>query len=200
MTDEEKIKYAKNLLSSLKGNEQVNICIGNQQNNLYSCGGNVYYDKPDKENAAPSETAQESAEKSSATCSSKKASSVGRKQEGLFQFQENGKNEEMTERKAKEFIDFLKIHHWSSKKLDTKKDSCINQAFLAFFDRWQKEGLIVKSFSNGRAVFRFLNEDCGISTDVTKETFANAMRLWLQDNMANEEMILRVDDFYEQST
>ncbi len=48
MTEEEKLKIAQVVLEALKGHEQVNVCVGNQQNNLYSCNGNIYF-SPDGE-------------------------------------------------------------------------------------------------------------------------------------------------------
>lgn len=63
MTDEEKIKWAKSLWSSLGGNGQVNICIGNQQNNLYSCNGDISFDNRGNENSGSS-VANESMETS----------------------------------------------------------------------------------------------------------------------------------------
>ncbi len=43
MTEEEKLKIAQVVMEALKGHEQVNVCVGNQQNNLYSCNGNIYF-------------------------------------------------------------------------------------------------------------------------------------------------------------
>ena len=159
-------------------------------------GNGIYVEKI--ENHYQTATPKAEQEEASKNKSTKPPFSSGRKQEELFiDAQENNKDEKLTKTKAEEFVRFLKEHHWASLKLDAKKESHINQAILAFYKKWQSEGLIAKCFYNARAIFRFLNEDCGISNDVTIETFANAMRKWLQDIPKNEVMENLVDVFYE---
>ena len=189
----------------IKNIDMVKKLLGGGNINIeqFVNGNGIYVEKIEnhyQSGSSPKDEAATEEEKPEDNPSPKPASSSGRRKEALFVNQrENGKDEELTRDKAYEFKAFLTQHHWASRKLDSKRESPINRAFLAFYKRWQREELISRGVANTRAVFRFLNDDCGIRNEVTIETFSNVMRKWLADGIPeDEEMDRLIADFYRE--
>lgn len=79
------------------------------------------------------------------------------------------------------FMRFLSDHNMGNSKLDTYKNSRLNLVVVCFLKIWHEKDLVSKSPSGG-AIFRFLTEDCNLSTLVTKDSYANKIKKWIDDN------------------
>ena len=63
--------------------------------------------------------------------------------------------------------------------MEVQNDHYIARAFIAFYRRWRKEGSVTNVI-NGRACFRFLNEDCGLACGTTEKAYADWIKLRME--------------------
>ena len=90
-----------------------------------------------------------------------------------FLFPQNGnesvKNGRLTQCEKRRFLHYL-----------STRDDAINKAVVCFVRIW-KEQELTASKPSGRAIFRFLTQDCGLKTEITIESYANKMNEWLKE-------------------
>lgn len=111
---------------------------------------------------------------SPASLTSKKGRNVGRKKEHLFSLRNGEKNEDLTSEKVNAFKAELAQQELLDEPINCSKKSPFNIAFTACYKAWEKEKL-VPTIPNGRAIYRFLAEDCGFTLPDVK-TYAEFIR------------------------
>lgn len=112
----------------------------------------------------------------------KENTKVGARKQLLFiQKGTNVENTKIKEAEKTRLVSYLKEHKLYSRNLSTVKSDELNMVIVTFLKIWMDEKLISPSPSAG-AVFRFLKEDCGLSTCVTEKSYTNKMNLWLKTN------------------
>ena len=112
-----------------------------------------------------------------------------------FLFPQNGnesvKNGRLTQCEKRRFLHYLSKHSLDGRMLVSTRDDTINKAVVCFVRIW-KEQELTASKPSGRAIFRFLTQDCGLKTEITIESYANKMNEWLkgkqQDVLTMEEV------------
>lgn len=112
-----------------------------------------------------------------------------------FLFPQNGnesvKNGRLTQCEKRRFLHYLSKHSLGGRMLVSTRDDAINKAVVCFVRIW-KEQELTASKPSGRAIFRFLTQDCGLKTEITIESYANKMNEWLkgkqQDVLTMEEV------------
>lgn len=112
-----------------------------------------------------------------------------------FLFPQNGnesvKNGRLTQCEKRRFLHYLSKHSLDGRMLVSTRDDAINKAVVCFVRIW-KEQELTASKPSGRAIFRFLTQDCGLKTQITIESYANKMNEWLkgkqQDVLTMEEV------------
>lgn len=112
-----------------------------------------------------------------------------------FLFPQNGnesvKNGCLTQCEKRRFLHYLSKHSLDGRMLVSTRDDAINKAVVCFVRIW-KEQELTASKPSGRAIFRFLTQDCGLKTEITIESYANKMNEWLkgkqQDVLTMEEV------------
>lgn len=112
-----------------------------------------------------------------------------------FLFPQNGnesvKNGRLTLCEKRRFLHYLSKHSLGGRMLVSTRDDAINKAVVCFVRIW-KEQELTASKPSGRAIFRFLTQDCGLKTEITIESYANKMNEWLkgkqQDVLTMEEV------------
>lgn len=112
-----------------------------------------------------------------------------------FLFPQNGnesvKNGHLTQCEKRRFLHYLSKHSLDGRMLVSTRDDAINKAVVCFVRIW-KEQELTASKPSGRAIFRFLTQDCGLKTEITIESYANKMNEWLkgklQDVLTMEEV------------
>lgn len=78
-------------------------------------------------------------------------------------------------REKQRLCDYLSLHRQKNRQLVCTKDETLNKTVVCFLKVWQEMGTISESPSGG-AVFRFLTDDCGLSTSVTERSYANEIK------------------------
>ncbi len=111
---------------------------------------------------------------SPASLTSKRGRNVGRKKEHLFSLRNGEKNEDLTSEKVNAFKAELAQQELLDEPINCSKKSPFNIAFTACYKAWEKEKL-VPTIPNGRAIYRFLAEDCGFTLPDVK-TYAEFIR------------------------
>lgn len=100
-----------------------------------------------------------------------------------FLFPQNGnesvKNGRLTQCEKRRFLHYLSKHSLDGRMLVSTRDDAINKAVVCFVRIW-KEQELTASKPSGRAIFRFLTQDCGLKTEITIESYANKMNEWLK--------------------
>lgn len=100
-----------------------------------------------------------------------------------FLFPQNGnesvKNGRLTQYEKRRFLHYLSKHSLDGRMLVSTRDDAINKAVVCFVRIW-KEQELTASKPSGRAIFRFLTQDCGLKTEITIESYANKMNEWLK--------------------
>lgn len=100
-----------------------------------------------------------------------------------FLFPQNGnesvKNGRLTQCEKRRFLHYLSKHSLDGRMLVSTRDDAINKAVVCFVRIW-KEQELTASKPSGRAIFRFLTQDCGLKTQITIESYANKMNEWLK--------------------
>lgn len=112
-----------------------------------------------------------------------------------FLFPQNGnesvKNGRLTQCEKRRFLHYLSKHSLDGRMLVSTRDDAINKAVVCFVRIWKNQELTA-SKPSGRAIFRFLTQDCGLKTEITIESYANKMNEWLkgkqQDVLTMEEV------------
>lgn len=105
-------------------------------------------------------------------------------------------DEDLQQRRASQFVDFLKKHKRFSGKLNCKKDDYINRAFVAFWRKWEwKDGK--EPQPNGSACFRFLTGYCELDgDDVSMKGYGDFIIKKIRDKEYDlKGADLEVDDF-----
>lgn len=101
-----------------------------------------------------------------------------------FLFPQNGnesvKNGRLTQCEKRRFLHYLSKHSLDGRMLVSTRDDAINKAVVCFVRIW-KEQELTASKPAGRAIFRFLTQDCGLKTEITIESYANKMNEWLKE-------------------
>lgn len=92
---------------------------------------------------------------------------------------ESVENEAVRKREKARFLEYLKQHKMGKRKIFCDQSDLLNQVTVCFVIRWKEMGLTAPNPS-GRAVFRFLREECGLQTEVTIKAYANKMNIWLK--------------------
>lgn len=100
-----------------------------------------------------------------------------------FLFPQNGnesvKNGRLTQCEKRRFLHYLSKHSLDGRMLVSTRDDAINKAVVCFVRIWKDQELTA-SKPSGRAIFRFLTQDCGLKTQITIESYANKMNEWLK--------------------
>lgn len=100
-----------------------------------------------------------------------------------FLFPQNGnesvKNGRLTQCEKRRFLHYLSKHSLDGRMLVSTRDDAINKAVVCFVRIWKDQELTA-SKPSGRAIFRFLTQDCGLKTEITIESYANKMNEWLK--------------------
>lgn len=103
-----------------------------------------------------------------------------------FLFPQNGnesvKNGRLTQCEKRRFLHYLSKHSLDGRMLVSTRDDAINKAVVCFVRIW-KEQELTASKPSGRAIFRFLTQDCGLKTEITIESYANKMNEWLKGKL-----------------
>lgn len=101
-----------------------------------------------------------------------------------FLFPQNGnesvKNGHLTQCEKRRFLHYLSKHSLDGRMLVSTRDDTINKAVVCFVRIWKDQELTA-SKPSGRAIFRFLTQDCGLKTEITIESYANKMNEWLKE-------------------
>ena len=101
-----------------------------------------------------------------------------------FLFPQNGnesvKNGCLTQCEKRRFLHYLSKHSLDGRMLVSTRDDAINKAVVCFVRIWKDQELTA-SKPSGRAIFRFLTQDCGLKTQITIESYANKMNEWLKE-------------------
>lgn len=101
-----------------------------------------------------------------------------------FLFPQNGnesvKNGRLTQCEKRRFLHYLSKHSLDGRMLVSTRDDAINKAVVCFVRIWKDQELTA-SKPSGRAIFRFLTQDCGLKTQITIESYANKMNEWLKE-------------------
>ncbi len=103
------------------------------------------------------------------TCAGAPAKKGGAKPKRLFA------NEEDMHRECKRFLDYLSRHNMRTRQLASDKGNVLNDIVTCFLKVWGDRNLLVDNYS-GAAVFRFLKEDCGMTSSVTEKTYRNMIK------------------------
>lgn len=93
---------------------------------------------------------------------------------------ESIENEAVKNSEKARFLEYLKQHKMGKRKIFCNQSDLLNQVTVCFVIRWKEMGLTAPNPS-GRAVFRFLREECGLQTEVTIKAYANKMNIWLKE-------------------
>jgi hypothetical protein len=99
---------------------------------------------------------------------------TGRKKEHLFSKRNGEKNEALTSEKVAAFKAHLASLELLDEPINCSRKAPFNIALTACYKAWEKEKL-VPSMPNGRAIYRFLAEDCGFCLPGIK-TYAEFIR------------------------
>lgn len=90
---------------------------------------------------------------------------------------ENGRLMQCEQRR---FLNYLSKHGLDGRMLVSTRDDAINKAVVCFVRIWKEQKLTAEKPS-GRAIFRFLTQNCGLKTEITIESYANKMNEWLKE-------------------
>lgn len=106
------------------------------------------------------------------------AKKSGRKPANLFV------DDATKDRERKRLLDYLSQHKMSARKLASYKSNKLNDIITCFIKEWNERRLLAEKFSN-RAIFRFLTEDCKLSSSVTETSFGNKIGERIKNNDYN---------------
>lgn len=176
MTEEQKMQFMMALAQSGANIHQINLGDGTQ---------NFYLNKDGSVTAKEEEAEVEDAEIIvSGTETSSPTDGVaprGPRKHALFENPDTHQEDVAVKNREKQrFCDYLSMHRMKSRQLVCAKDDTLNKTVVCFLKVWLEKGTISESPSGG-AVFRFLTEDCGLSTSVTERSYANEIKERLKE-------------------
>ncbi|MCQ2212277.1 MAG: hypothetical protein MJZ36_01420 [Bacteroidaceae bacterium] len=92
----------------------------------------------------------------------------------LFIKQNDPSSENTVARKAAvaKFTSFLKDHSMSGRQLTSKQGDTLNDYVVCFWMYWHEKKMVADS-PKGAAIYRFLTNDCGLSSSVSERTYSN---------------------------
>lgn len=103
------------------------------------------------------------------------ATARGPRKRVLFEDADTHKeNTAVKNREKDRFLHYLSEHRLKSRLLVCAKDDTLNQTVVCFLKLWIEHG-IIGEHPSGAAVFRFLTQDCGITSSVTERSYGNKM-------------------------
>lgn len=121
----------------------------------------------------------------------------GRRKTPLFMKDDGTKDEELTRKKAELFTAYLAQHHSaSSRQMEVQNENYIAKVFIAFYQRWRREGSVSNTI-NGRACFRFLNEECGLACGTTEKAYGDWIKLRLESSKPDAVIDGYISDFLQ---
>lgn len=107
--------------------------------------------------------------------------------EGDPSWKENGKqrrssieNKVVCRQEKTRFMQYLAAHKLTNRELNCIASDTLNKVIVCFVIIWSDQGLTETSPS-GRAIFRFLTQECNISTETTEASYANKVNGWLKE-------------------
>ena len=106
------------------------------------------------------------------------AKKSGRKPAALFV--DNATKESERQR----LINYLIQHKMSGRQLASDKNNTLNDIITCFIKEWNERRLLAENFS-ASAIFRFLTEDCKLSSSVTETSYANKIGERIKNNDYN---------------
>ena len=126
-----------------------------------------------------------------------RAAQRGQKKQYLFTMDGDPtvENTQVREQETRRFLRCLSDHKLMSRSLTCKKDDTLNDVVTCFIIEWQGRHLIADDPSGG-AIFRFLTEECGLKTGVTKEAYSNKIKERLQDKDYTIEKLKMVREYF----
>lgn len=89
------------------------------------------------------------------------------------------------------FMQYLAAHKLTSRELNCIASDTLNKVIVCFVIIWSDQGLTETSPS-GRAIFRFLTQECNISTKTTEASYANKVNGWLKEQKYDVEIMRKV--------
>lgn len=111
----------------------------------------------------------------------KTSNSRGPRKHALFENPDTHQEDVAVKNREKQrFCDYLSEHRLKSRQLVCAKDDTLNKTVVCFLKVWLEKGTISESPSGG-AVFRFLTEDCELSTSVTERSYGNEIKERLKE-------------------
>lgn len=126
--------------------------------------------------------------------------------EGDSSWKEQGKrrnpyreNEPVRRRERDRLLRYLSLHKMGSRSLTTQQGDTLNSIVASFLVVWRRNGWIAKDFS-GRAAWRFLHDDCGISSEPTQQSYANKIKEWVDGKKYSIETLADVEDFVRKTS
>lgn len=115
---------------------------------------------------------------------SKEEPPVKRGIKNKFLFPQDGnesvENGRLMQCEKKRFLNYLSKHGLDGRMLVSTRDDDLNKAVVCFVRIWKEQKLTAEKPS-GRAIFRFLTQNCGLKTEITIESYANKMNEWLKE-------------------
>lgn len=162
---------------------------GSSQNgDVYITGGTFYQGEPKEKKEEDTEEEK-----------GKVARSINLKP--LFPKIDNAKEEnEMVRRRERDrFLQYLSLHKMGNRPLTTQQDDTLNSIVAGFLIVWRNNGWIAKSFS-GKAVHRFLHDDCGIRSEVEPSSYANKITQWVKEKKYSIDVLAEVEEYMKPRT
>lgn len=89
-------------------------------------------------------------------------------------------NQAVARQEQRRLMTYLSRHCLSNRMLNATQGDTLNKIIVCFVMQWRDMGLTTKHPS-GRAIFRFLTEECGMKTEVSLSSYGNKMSQWLRD-------------------
>lgn len=109
-------------------------------------------------------------------------------------------NEQNTEKWARLFKQYLKLHHMSNARVDTSGDNFLTRALLSFLCEWQRQGIVGRNNVCGPACARFLQESCNLTFDVKLKAYEDRITRILNRKAKQPSYIDDVQKFVSQHT
>ena len=109
-------------------------------------------------------------------------------------------NEHNTHNWAELFVQYLKLHHRKSIKIDSTGNNFVTRALLSFLREWQKHGIVDKNSICGPACARFLLENCKLNIDVKQKAYEDHITKILNGKAKQPELLDDVQGFVREHT
>lgn len=116
-----------------------------------------------------------------------------------YLFIKNGKDTEenvlIKRNECERFCKYLTEHRLKSRRLTSSKDDLINSVVVCFWNKWRDMNFVAEKPS-GYAIFRFLNEDCEMSTDVEGKSYANMIVRMINNKVFDIDTYKKVSEYF----